>query len=164
MALRYDHSFGLPSDMPGSLSLLTKARIITQMRQLWEEVAGVGFYKGPGTYTALWDSYDNLLKECDQMRKEAEEISAALETLGMPEYSGSNPEDGPDQHQFDLHAIGELRQRIINTGDALEKYGDHLRTCKTKVCKQAEAWTPELLEEHLICDCGYEAALQAARG
>lgn len=37
MAIRYRHDFGL-------LDSKTQAALLTQMRQLWEEVVGLGFY------------------------------------------------------------------------------------------------------------------------
>lgn len=40
MAMRYRHDFGL-------LDSLTQKAILTQMRQLWEEVVGLGFYRPP---------------------------------------------------------------------------------------------------------------------
>ncbi len=40
MAMRYRHDFGL-------LDSKHQAAILITMRQLWEEVAGVGFYRAP---------------------------------------------------------------------------------------------------------------------
>lgn len=42
MAMRYDHAFPLHPKA-------TQEGILVTMRQLWEEVAGLGFYRGPGT-------------------------------------------------------------------------------------------------------------------
>ena len=65
MCLRYDHSFGMPSNkqfmgIPINLTDRQKDSIRSTMRQLWEEVAGVGFYKGMDTISAYRDALESI--------------------------------------------------------------------------------------------------------
>lgn len=74
MALRYDHSFGLlDAGDP------RRSGILTIMRQLWEEVAGEGFYNGQDTLRAQLAERD---REIERLRAANEEIGRAL---GYPE-------------------------------------------------------------------------------
>lgn len=56
MALRYAHDFGLMDE-------IQKESIRTMMRQIWEEVVGVGFYKGKNE----WDI--NIVWEKDEPQR-----------------------------------------------------------------------------------------------
>jgi len=83
MCLRYDHSFGMPSGQQFmgigvGLTDQQKDSIRSTMRQLWEEVAGVGFYKG----------HDTIATYQDQIA----ELEAKATPRPMSEW---NEEDGP---------------------------------------------------------------------
>lgn len=54
--------------------------------------------------------------------------------------------------------LNRLEQENARLREALNKYGDHLRTCRTTVCKQPHEWTPELLAYYIVCDCGFDEA------
>ena len=82
MAMRYDHSFGLlEKDDP------KRKMILTTMLQLWEEVAGEGFYQGQGTLK----QYEELALMCrsleiaviDPILQDADEAMKDFGTLGV---------------------------------------------------------------------------------
>lgn len=80
MALRYDHGFGLLTDDR------RREGILSIMRQLWEEVAGVGFYRGDDTISALKADLTRAheaLAERDHLR---EEVAAWRERFYQMEY------------------------------------------------------------------------------
>jgi hypothetical protein len=60
MCLRYDHSFGLPDGDPYGLTKEQKESIRRTMYQLWEEVAGVGFYRGTDTLLSYQKKVEEL--------------------------------------------------------------------------------------------------------
>lgn len=57
MALRYDHAFLIPSSY-SQQTIVTKRVILTQMRQLYEEVSGNGFWKPENN-----ESYEKMFRD-----------------------------------------------------------------------------------------------------
>ena len=60
MALRFDHAFGLLKEEDQE-----RKTILIIMRQLWEEVAGLGYYDGPDTIRAYRTKIAELEKKLE---------------------------------------------------------------------------------------------------
>lgn len=80
MALRYDHGFGLLTDER------RREGILSTMRQLWEEVAGVGFYRGDDTIVALKTDLNRAQEALEERDLLREEVTAWRERFYQMEY------------------------------------------------------------------------------